>query len=211
MRGINCFKLMTVFLALKYSLPQLRDCHVLVRHSGSLSHNHQGGLCSRNLNRIAGHIFLWAQEMFLSLRAVYISGHLNMGADLLSRQKLLRGGWKLRPEVVKQIWIRSGGGPLRLLSESAMFPLLISESPSPWVWMRWRTHGLECACMRFPPVSLLPGVLARVWFSEIISLLNGSPWTIPERRDLVSQTERTVFHPRPNLWNLHVWPLMGTN
>ncbi len=35
-----------------------------------------------------------------SLRAV----HLNMGADILSRQALRAGEWMLHPEVVKQMW-----------------------------------------------------------------------------------------------------------
>ncbi len=63
---------------------------------------------------------------------------------------------------------------------------------------------------------LLPGVLARVrwdedslllvapfwpgrvWFSDLISLLDGSPWVIPVRRDLHSQAG--VNHPRPETW-----------
>ncbi|XP_053095546.1 uncharacterized protein LOC113539310 [Pangasianodon hypophthalmus] len=40
----------------------------------------------------------------LSLRAVYIPGHLDMGADILSRQGPRPGEWRLPPEVVKQIW-----------------------------------------------------------------------------------------------------------
>ncbi|KAI2649174.1 Ketol-acid reductoisomerase (NADP(+)) [Labeo rohita] len=35
----------------------------------------------------------------------------------------------------------------------------------------------------------------RVWFLDIISLLNGSPWEIPVRRDLLSQAGGTIFHP----------------
>ncbi len=65
---------------------------------------------------------------------------------------------------------------------------------------------------------LLPGVLARVrrdevslllvapfwpgrvWFSDLIALLDGSPWKIPVRRDLLSQAG--VYHPRPEMWKL---------
>jgi len=91
---LNCLKLMAVFLALKYFLPQLRGCHVLVRVDNTVAVsyiNPQGGLRSHNLNRIARQIFLWAQEKFLSIREVYIPGHLNVGADLLSREKLQTG------------------------------------------------------------------------------------------------------------------------
>lgn len=37
----------------------------------------------------------------LSLRVIYIPGHINMGADLLSRQPVTHREWKLHPEVVK--------------------------------------------------------------------------------------------------------------
>ncbi len=39
----------------------------------------------------------WAQDKFLSLRAIYIPGHMNVGADLLSRQAVTHGEWKLHP------------------------------------------------------------------------------------------------------------------
>ena len=209
---INCLKMMTVFLALKYFLPQLRDRHVLVQHSAVSYINYQGGLCSRNLNRIARQIFLWAQEKFLSLRAVYISGHLNVGADLLFRQKLPIGEWKLHPEVVKQIWTRFYEVVLDLFAsyQKAQCPLYFSlNHPAPG-------SGCDGAHMaQNVPVCVsssfsAPGSSSQSLVLRDISLLNGSPWTIPERRDFLFQTEATIFHPRPSLWNLHVWPLMGT-
>ncbi len=36
------------------------------------------------------------------------------------------------------------------------------------------------------------------------------PWQIPLRRDLLSQRRGTLWHPHPDLWNLHVWSLDGT-
>ncbi len=68
-------------------LPDLRGHHVLVRtdNTSVVSYiNRQGGL----LYRLAHQILLWAQGKLLSLRAVYIPGHLNQGADILSRQGL---------------------------------------------------------------------------------------------------------------------------
>ncbi|KAL0160068.1 hypothetical protein M9458_043793, partial [Cirrhinus mrigala] len=49
-------------------------------------------------------ILVWSQHKLLSLRAVHVPGHLNMGADVLSRQGPRPGEWMLHPEVVKQIW-----------------------------------------------------------------------------------------------------------
>ncbi len=44
----------------------------------------------------------------------------------------------------------------------------------------------------------------RVWFSDLISLLDGSPWEIPVRRDLLSQAG--VFTPARRCGSLGVAP-----
>ncbi len=80
----------------------------------------------------------------------------------------------------------------------------------------------------FPPVALLPQVLKRVreqqykliliaplwrnqtWVSELFQLLKAAPWPIPLRQDLLSQANGTIWHPRPELWALHVWLLDGS-
>ncbi len=75
----------------------------------------------------------------------------------------------------------------------------------------------------FPPMSLLAQTLCKVredeeqvllvapywpnrtWFPELMLLAIAPPWQIPLRRDLLSQRGGTLRHPRPDLWNLHVW------
>ncbi len=79
----------------------------------------------------------------------------------------------------------------------------------------------------FPPVKLIPAVLCRVktcgvclllvapfwpsqtWFSELVSLLEGDPWEIPIRKDLLCQLQGRIWHPRPEIWKLWVWPIRG--
>ncbi len=81
---INRLEMLAVFQALKHFLPDLRDHHVLVRtdNTAVVSYiNHQGGLRSSPLYRLAHQILVWSQGKLLSLRAVYIPGHLNVGAD----------------------------------------------------------------------------------------------------------------------------------
>ncbi len=134
-----------------------------------------------------------------------------MGADTLSRQGPLPGERMLHTEVVKPIW---GQAQVDLFAtqETAQCPLWYSLlHPAPLgldakvqTWPRLRLYA-------FPPVALLPGVLervrrdgvrllfvapfwpVRVWFSDLISLLDGSPSEIPVRRDLLSQAG--VFTP----------------
>ncbi len=80
----------------------------------------------------------------------------------------------------------------------------------------------------FPPVSLLAQTLCklredeeqvllvvplwptRTWFSELILHATAPPWRITLRKDLLSQRLGTIWHPCPDLWNLHVWLLDGT-
>ncbi|XP_060741844.1 uncharacterized protein LOC132856323 [Tachysurus vachellii] len=232
---INCLEMRAVFLALKHFLPHLKGCHVLVRTDSTavVSYiNHQGGLRSRPLFRLARQILLWAETRFLSLRAVFIPGRVNREADFLSRQVLRPGEWRLHPHVVERIWRIFGRAEVDLFAseESTHCPLWFSLShPAPlgldalvWTWPSLRLYA-------FPPVALLPQVLARVrhdqvnlllvaprwpsrvWFTDLVSLLNGTPWEVPVRRDLLSQAQGAILHPRPEMWKLWVWPLRGTS
>ncbi|KAI2657251.1 enzymatic polyprotein [Labeo rohita] len=92
---ISCLEMLAMFRALKHFLPDLIGHHVLVRTDNT------------------------AVDKPLSLRAVHVPGHLNMGADILSRQGLRPGEWMLHPpwglDAMVQMWPR-----LRLYA----FPLI---------------------------------------------------------------------------------------
>ncbi len=104
---INRLEMLAVFLALKNVLADLRSHHLLV-HSDNTSVvsylNHQWGLRSRPLCKLACQILLWSQGKLLSLRGAYIPGAHNVGADILLRQGLRLGQWRRHPEVVELIW-----------------------------------------------------------------------------------------------------------
>ncbi len=55
-----------------------------------------------------------------------------------------------------------------------------------------------------------PYWLTQTWFPELILLTTAPPWRIPLRKDLLSQGLGTIWHWRPDLWNLHLWLLDGT-
>ncbi len=231
---INCLEMLPVFRALKHFLPDLRNHNVLVRtdNTAVVSYiNHQGGLHSRPLYKLAHQILVWYQDKFLSLRAVYISGHLNVGADILSRQGPRPGEWRLHPEVVKQIWRVFGQAQVDLFAtcQTSHCPLWYSLThPAPLgldamvqTWPRLRLYA-------FPLIVLLPGVLeivrrdgvwllivapfwpGRVWFSDLVSLLDGSPWEIPGKDPLITRFLRSVMRLRPRVrsrvppWDLAV-------
>ncbi|KAI2645622.1 Transposon Ty3-G Gag-Pol polyprotein [Labeo rohita] len=165
---INCLEMLAMFRALKHFLPDLIGHHVLVRTDNTAVvyyFNHQGGLCSRPLYKLAHQILVWSQDKLLPLRAVHVPGHLNMGADILSRQGLRPGEWMLHPEVVKQIWRVFGQAQVDLFAtqENAQCPHWFSLThPAPLgldamvqTWQRLRLYA-------FPLIALLPGVLERV-------------------------------------------------
>ncbi len=103
---INRLEMLAVFLALKNFLTDLRGHHVLV-HSDNTSVvsyiNPQWGLRSHPLCKLAFQILLWSQGKLLSLRTTLIPGALNIGANILFRQGLRPGEWRLHPEVVELI------------------------------------------------------------------------------------------------------------
>ncbi len=90
--------------------------------------------------------------------------------------------------------------------------------------MRW-AHDWPNLLYAFSPIALIPQVIReqkhRVllvallwrnqhWFSELACLLTAAHWPIPLRWDLLSQANRTIWHPQPDLWALHLWPLDGS-
>ncbi len=131
---INYLEMLDVFRALKHFLPDLRNRHVLVRTDNTavvFYINHQGGLRLRLLYKLAHQILVWSQGKLLSLRAVHIPGHLNMGADILSRQGPRPGEWMLHPEVVKKIWRVFGQAQVDLFAtRQTSSPLVLSDSSS---------------------------------------------------------------------------------
>ncbi|KAL0175067.1 hypothetical protein M9458_031035, partial [Cirrhinus mrigala] len=108
---INCLEMLAVFRALKHFLPDLRDRHVLVCTDNTAVVyyiNHQGGLRSRPLYKLAHQILF----TFLGISI--------LGADILSRQGPRPGEWMLHPEVdLESVW-SSPGGPLCSLGLDAM-------------------------------------------------------------------------------------------
>ncbi len=231
---INCLELWAVHLALRQFRPLLLGKHVLVRtdNTAAVSYiNRLGGIRSHRMSQLARHLLLWSHTQFKSLRAVHIPGQLNRAADALSRQLTFPGEWRLHPETIRLIWSRFGEAQVDLFAspESSHCQLYFSLTEGP-LGTDALAHSWPRALRKyaFPPVSLLAQTLCklredeeqvllvaphwptRTWFPELISLATAPPWRIPLRKDLLSQGLGTIWHPRPDLWNLHVWLLDGT-
>ncbi len=233
---INCLELWAVHLALRQFRPLLLGKHVLVRtdNSAAVSYiNRLGGIRSHRMSQLARHPLIWSHTQFKSLRAVHIPGQLNRAADALSRQLTFPGEWRLHPETIRLIWSRFGEAQVDLFAPPRVLPLPAVLLPDRGPPRHRRTgtqlaSGLTQVCVSPSEPSLLAQTLCklredeeqvllvaphwptRTWFPELISLATVPPWRIPLRKDLLSQGLGTIWHPRPDLWNLHVWLLDGT-
>ncbi|KAK7930355.1 hypothetical protein WMY93_006750 [Mugilogobius chulae] len=196
--------------------------HVLVRTDNTTVVayiNKQGGLRSHQLHALSHSQILWADSHLLSLRATHVPGIMNRGADLFSRGIPCYKDWMLHNEVVSQIWERFGRAEVDLFAsqENAQCHLFFSLGLDAFA------HECHVLLYAFPPLELITATLSWVrerrhslllvaphwppWMVEIFQILCSQPWSLPLRRDLVSQAGGEIFHAHPERLALWVWPL----
>ncbi len=94
--------------------------------------------------------------------------------------------------------------------------------------MCWPTTSLNLLLYAFLSIALIPQVIRWImkqkhrvllvaplwrnqhWSTEMARLLTAALWPIRLRRDLLSQANGMIWHPQPDLWALHLWPLDGS-
>ncbi|XP_061089900.1 uncharacterized protein LOC133123450 [Conger conger] len=231
---INVLEITALWLALQHFEPLLRGRHILIRSDNKATVaylNRQGGTKCPHLHRLAVRIWTWAYPRVRSLRALYVPGQLNCGADLLSQGGPSSLEWCLHPLVVAEVWSRFVKARVDLFAsrQNAHCPLwfVMTATGSPPLGVdalahRWPKRLLYA----FPPFGLIPQVLTKArekkpliliapdwphkqWMADIALLLTGVPWRLPQRRDLLSQGAGTIFHPHPSRLRLTAWPLLG--
>ena len=226
---INLLELRAVCLALKHFLPRLKGQHVIVRTDSTVTAayiNRQGGLGSPTLCKLATALWLWAHPQFSSLRAVHVPGPQNVAPDMLSRGGRSPGEWILHPQVVEGIWSRFGRAEVDLFAtrESSHCPRFFSlrNDDPPLGWDALAHLWPQTLLYAFPPFTLLQALLHRVqreqvrlilfapFWLMIPTLLEGQPWMLPLRGDLLSQAGGKWFHTFPAGLRLVAWPLRRT-
>ena len=231
---INVLELRAVHLALQHFLPFLRGRHVLIRsdNTSTVCHiNHQGGTKSARLLQVSTDLLRWAAPRLAGLRATHLPGERNQVADFLSRQKPPSGEWCLHPEVVQSIWERFGRAEVDLFASEASTHchlwFSLAEATSPLGQDALAHPWPEALLYAFPPLPLIRPVLQRVlqeghtvllvapfwpgrtWFPLLYRLCRGTPWRLPDRRDLLSQLGGRIWYPDPQRFKLCVWLLEG--
>ncbi|KAK3535012.1 hypothetical protein QTP70_001970 [Hemibagrus guttatus] len=125
------------------------------------------------LFRLPQQILLWA---------IFIPEHINWDADFLSRQVLKPREWFLHPQLVEIIWQIFGCVEVDLFAskESTHWPLWYSLSHPAPLGLDALVQTWPRLCLyAFPPVALLPEVLARVHHDRVHLLLVAPRW--PDR------------------------------
>ncbi len=230
---INCLELLAVHLALNRLKRHLRGEHVLVRTDSTATVayiNRQGGLRSRRMSQLARHLLLWSRKHLRSLRAIHIPGLLNRTGRRAVTSCAPRRMETPSPDGPADLQ-RFG------LAQVDLFASLETSHCQLFYSLTKGTLGTDALAhswprglrkYAFPPVSLLAQTLCKVreeeeqillvapywptrtWFPELMLLVTAPPWQIPLRKDLLTQRRGTLWHPRPDLWRLHVWSLDGT-
>ncbi len=225
---INCLEMLAVCRACQFFLPDLIGRHVLIRSDNMsvMSYiNHQGGVSSKRLFILAERLLEWAQLNLRSLRAAHLPGRLNQGADMLSRSNVPSEEWMLHPQVVQKIWKILWQGrsrPFRLQRQLSLPNLLFEgqgrvgprlAQPPPLCIPpdRPASTGRQ-ACQGTGSQGAIGGPLVEkpTLVVRADSATDSSPWPVPLRQDLLSQANGTIWHPRPELWALYIWPLNGS-
>ncbi len=195
----------------------------LGQHDCGVLHKSSGGAVLGRLFVLVERLLEWAQLNLRSLKAAHVPGKLNQGANMFSRSKVPSEEWMLHPQMVQKIWEifgRGGSRPLRLKREFSLPNLLFQGRVGPRLA---QPPSLSFSPDRSEPVGnqanqgtgtqvllVAPLWMNQHWLAELPQLLIAAPWPIPLRRDLLSQANRTIWHPRPELWALHLWPLDGS-
>ncbi len=217
---INHLETLAVFLELKNFLADLRGppcARPLRQHIGGLLHKSLGGFAVMSTLQTCV-----PNPSVVPREVVFFSNSLHPGVpQYMGRHPVETGAESRGMEVVEMIWREFGQAQVYLFASretshcplwfSLMHPAHLGLDAMMHTWPRFRLYA-------FPPIALLPWVLERVrrdrvllllialrwpgrlWFPDIISLLDGSPLELPVRRDLLSQAGGSIFHPQPELW-----------
>jgi hypothetical protein len=234
--NINTLELRAVLRALKHLAPFLKGRHILVRSDNKsvVYHiNHQGGTRSSQSLQVSQELLTWAFPRFASIRAMHIPGVSNVVPDFLSRHRIPSTEWRLNPEVVEMIWQRFGRAEVDLFASATTTHcrlwFSLAEESSPLGQDALAHAWPDRLLYAFPPIPMIgvtvhrvlqehhrlllvaPNWPGRPWFPVMYRLLDGVPWTLPKRKDLLQQLEGQIWHPNPDRLQLCVWPLRGRN
>ncbi len=137
------------------------------------------------------------------------------GADMLSRSNVPSEEWMLHPQVVQKIWKTFGKAEVDFFAskDNSHCSTYYSKDRDALAQLSLPNLLFE-GQGRIGPQCVGQCEVAEltqdIYIAELTQLLTAAPWPVPLRRDLLSQANGTIWHPRPELWALYIWPLNGS-
>ena len=181
---INALELKSVFYALKTIGKDIKDSHVKILSDNTtavFAINNMGTSHSSNCNKIAFEIWDLARKQNLWLSASHIPGKENKLADIESRKQEKSTEWKLDPVILKTSLDKLQFQPsidLFASRTNCQFTKFISFRPDPDAWgidafsYNWKDFKFYA----FPPFSLLPKVIQKIYFDKATGVLVVPNW-----------------------------------
>jgi hypothetical protein len=230
---INWLELKAVVLSLQFFQARVRTHKVLLRtdNASVVAYiNKEGGTHSPGLSRLVEELLFWCLDKDVELIAFHLPGISNSAADALSRRHRFQNTeWQLAQGVADALFRRWDGPKVDLFATQSQRSAsnFVSLRPEP---LAYATDALAISWSRmdayaFPPFPLVlltlgkvrvdPSVLltlvapkwpAKEWYPLLLSLLIDHPIVLPDRPDLLSQTDGKVLM-SPALYQLHAWRL----
>ncbi len=231
---INCLELWAVHLALRQLRPLLLGKHVLFRTDNTVAVsyiNRLGGIRSHRMSQLARHLLLWSPTQFKSLCAVHIPGEAqSCGRRALTTALIPRRvATPSRDDPAYLESIRGSSGRPVCFPRVPPLPAVFLSDRGPPRHRRTGTQlasGLTQLCVspseptRTNTVQAQggrgAGPAGRSPFAhpDLVSRTNfprdSTSLAHSSEEEILSQGLGTIWHPRPDLWNLHVWLLDGT-
>ena len=235
--SINARELLAVHLGLRQFQSSLRGMTVAVFCDNTTAVAYlrkEGGTRSPLLNSLAQEILRWTESLSIRLAPQFLPGSQNVLADALSRpHQLPHSEWSLNMDVflsLRRLW------PVQIdlfaTSDNHRCSIYFSPLHDPMsagtdaFLQSW--DGLQAYA--FPPVSLIPRVLAKLrassgteltlvaphwaqrpWFADLLLLSLAPPVVLPSRRDLLRLPRSRHLYPDLHRLRLHAWRLSSAS
>ncbi len=205
---INCLEMLAVCQACQFFLPDIRVHHVLIRSDSRsvVSYiNHQGGLVSKRLCTLVNNLLVWAQNNLRSLKATHVPGKMNQGADMWSRNNVSSEEWTLHLLTIQRIWEIFGRARVDLFAskDNSHCPIFFTRSTDALAHEFSPSRSANAGTQASQGTTAQANSYSPPLDKPTVGV-GAAPWPIPLRQDLLSQANGTIWHPRPELWALHV-------
>ena len=194
--------------------------------------NKEGGTQSRILMEETQALYDLVMERGWRIRAAYIPGRLNVIADQLSRRgQCLPTEWSLHPQAIRQIFKMWFTPNIDLFAtrHNTKCPLFVSPVPDDQAIevdaLSMDLEGMEAYA--YPPHQILAKLLQNFqmtrycklivvapfwpkqpWWPLLNQLARTKPVSLPPWEKLLKQPMSNLFHPNPQVLNLHAWLLV---